>query len=203
MATEVEIRRILMAINGDLDRAIAFYETYVPSGQDASLIDRINAVDFYPAFNIISEALHVNAILALCRIWDKRRGTANLGILAKKLRDVTLIDDLILAGHKIDQQALHKWLSDVDAGDRSGELLALRRVRHRALAHRADPSEAYKGKARVAVFGDERKVLEATIPLVTQACSFLSIPIGMPLSDQRMLRQGHSKKFWDQIAPKT
>jgi hypothetical protein len=151
MAVEPEVRRTVMAINGDLDRAIAYYETYVPTGQDISLIDRINTVDFYPAFNIVSEALHINAILSLCRIWDTRKGTANLGGLAKKLRRSTVIADLTKAGHKIDQQQLLKWLHDIDIGDRSHELLALRRVRHRALAHRADPNEAYKGKARNAV----------------------------------------------------
>jgi len=78
MACDLQIHRTVRAISIDLDLAVTFYETYVPSGQDASLIDRVNKVAFYPAFNIISDSLHRNVILALCRIWDTRPDTANL-----------------------------------------------------------------------------------------------------------------------------
>jgi hypothetical protein len=78
MAANLETHRTVRAISIDLDLAIAFYETYVPSGQDATLIDRINKVDFYPAFNIISVSLHQNVIMTLCRIWDTRTDTADL-----------------------------------------------------------------------------------------------------------------------------
>lgn len=199
MSTDVEIRRTVRAIIDDLDRALAYYETYVPTGQDVSLINRINAGGFHPAFNIISDALHINAILALCRIWDGKKGTANLSRLANKIRRSAA--ELARAGHTIDQQRLDKWLSAIEAGNKSSELLALRRVRNRALAHRADPNEEYNGKARPAVFGDERKVLETTIPLVIEAGRFIGIVDRMPFSDQRKVRQEHAKNFWDQIAP--
>ena len=42
MPANVEIHCAVRAISVDLDYAIAFYETYVPTGQDAGLIARIN-----------------------------------------------------------------------------------------------------------------------------------------------------------------
>jgi hypothetical protein len=197
MATEVEIRRTLRTLIADLDRAIAFYETYVPTGQDINLIDRINKTDFYPAYNIISEALHINAILTLCRLWDSKKETASLCQLASKF--CRSMDELSKAGHKIHPQKIDKWLRDVEAGNKSGELLALRRIRHRALAHRADPNNTYTGKARNAVYGDERKVLEMTIPLIIEAGSFIGIVDTVPVDKQRKIRQDHAQKFWDKI----
>jgi hypothetical protein len=78
MPANVEMLRTVRAISVNLDEAIAFYEIFVPTGQDTTLIDRINAVDFYPAFNAISDALHQCVIATLCRIWDARRDTADL-----------------------------------------------------------------------------------------------------------------------------
>src|SRR5262249_46858186 len=152
---------------------IAFYETFVPTGQDAPLIERINRVDFYPTFNIISESLHASVIATLCRIWDTRADTANLNSLAAEFRHGKVIADLAAAGHVVDQGQLNKWLAEIDAVNKSNELLALKRARHRAIAHTATPNEPYRGKSRVAQYGDERKIIERTIPLVEQAGAFI------------------------------
>lgn len=94
MTANLEIHRTLRAISGDLDSAIAFYETFVPTGKDAALIERINKVDFYPAFNVISESLHQSVIATLCRIWDTRSDTADLNSLADEFRDAKVMADL-------------------------------------------------------------------------------------------------------------
>lgn len=65
MATDLV--RTVRVISIDLDLALASYETHLPSGQDADLISRVNKYAFYPAFNVISDALHRNTIIALCR----------------------------------------------------------------------------------------------------------------------------------------
>src|SRR5262249_17767200 len=116
-----------------------FYETYVPSGQDAGLIERINKVDCYPAFNVISDSLHRSVIMTLCRIWDTRTDTANLNSLADEFRDLKVIADLNTIGHTVDPSQLSKWHAEIDAVNKSDELLALRRARHRAIAHTATP----------------------------------------------------------------
>jgi hypothetical protein len=41
MASNLEIHRTVRAISGDLDSAMAFYETFAPSGQDATLIEPV------------------------------------------------------------------------------------------------------------------------------------------------------------------
>jgi hypothetical protein len=77
MAANLEIHRTVRAISIALDEAIAYHETFVPSGQDAVLIDRINKMNLHPAFNIVSDSLHRSVIVTLCRIWDTRKDTAN------------------------------------------------------------------------------------------------------------------------------
>jgi len=49
MPANLEIHRTVRAISINLDEAIAFYETFVPTGQDATLIDRMNGLDLCPA----------------------------------------------------------------------------------------------------------------------------------------------------------
>jgi hypothetical protein len=200
MVTNLEIHRTVRAISIDLDSAIAFYETFVPTGQDASLIDRINKVDFYPAFNIISESLHASVIATLCRIWDTRADTADLNSLAAEFRDPKVIADLAAAGHVVDPAQLNKWLAEIDVVNKSDELLALKKARHRAIAHTATPNKSYRGKARVAQYGDERKVIERTIPLVEQAGAFIGYSYLSPYADQQQMRHEHATKFWANLA---
>jgi hypothetical protein len=122
MAANLKIHRTVRAISIDLDLAIAFYETYVPSSQDATLIDRMSQVDFYPAFNIISDSLRRNVIVTLCRIWDKRTDTADLNGLADEFRDPRVIADLKAIGHPVDPGQLSKWHAEIDAVNKSDEL---------------------------------------------------------------------------------
>jgi AbiU2 len=199
LASNLEIHRVVRAISITLDETVAFYETYVPSGQDAALIERVNKADYHPAFNIISDALHREVILGLCRVWDTRADTANLNRLADEFRDAKVIAELKSIGHAVDPGILSNWLAEIDAGSTSDELLALRRARHRALAHTATPNEPYKGKARVAAYGDERKLMERTIPLVEQAGAFIGYSYVSPFAEQRRVRQEHSKKFWESV----
>jgi hypothetical protein len=95
---------------------------------------------------------------------------------------------------------LNKWLADVDKVNRSNELLALKRARHRALAHTATPNLPYAGQARVAQYGDERKVLEWSIPLVERAGTFVGYSYVSPFADQRRIRREHAAKFWENVA---
>lgn len=200
MSTSVELHRTIRAISRDLDEAIAFYETFVPTAQDATLIDRINKVDFYPAFNVISDSLHQSVIVTLCRVWDTRRDTADLNSLADAFRDPTVIADLTAVGRTIDPGQLSKWLADIETVNKSDELGALKRARHRAIAHRATPNELYRGAARVAQYGDERIIIEKTIPLVEQAGAFIGYSYVTPYADQRRVRREHSTKFWTPVA---
>jgi AbiU2 len=189
--------RTVRIVSIDLDLALAAYETYLPSGQDANLIKRVNKHDFYPAFNAISDALHRNAIIALCRVWDKDRETASLNTLARLFRKPAV---LVAEGHKINHKQLSDWLAEVERVQSADEFDALMTARHRALAHSARPDVPYKGKARAVVYGDERKVLEWTIPIVEQAGKFVGYTY-MPFADQRRLRQENSREFWNHAFP--
>jgi HEPN superfamily AbiU2-like protein len=163
------------------------------------LIDRINKVSFYPAFNIISDSLHQSVILSLCRIWDKPADTANLNGLAREFRDAKVIAGLAAVGHIIDQAKLRKWLSEINAVNNSAELSALKRARHRAIAHTPTPNKPYQGKSRGSRYGDERKIMERTMPLVEQAGAFIGYSYGTPYVDQRRIRREHAEKFWANV----
>jgi hypothetical protein len=169
MTTNVEVHRTARVITIDLDLAVAFYETFFPSGQDADLIARVNKSDFHQAFNIISDSLHRNAIMALCRIWDTNPDSANLNSLARMFGNTQVLADLARASNTIDPQQMKKWQADVAKVKNSDELEASMMARHTALAQTASPNKGYKGKARAAVYGDERRVMEWTIPLVERA----------------------------------
>ena len=203
MPANLEIHRTVRSISIDLDYAIAFYETYVPSGQDASLIDRMNKANFYPAFNVVSDSLHRNIILTLCRIWDTRRDTADLNGLAEEFRNPQVMAELDALGHTVDRGQLSKWLGEIDSVNKSDELLALKRARHRGIAHTATPNQPYRGKARVSQYGDERKIIERTIPLVEQAGAFIGYTYVSPYADQRRIRSEHAAAFWAHLAPAT
>jgi hypothetical protein len=201
MPTNLELHRTVRAISINLDEAIAAYETFAPTGQDAALVGRMNTTEFYPAFNVISDALHRSVIATLCRIWDTRRDTADLNSVAADFRDAQVIADLAAAGHVIDPHDLNKWLTEIDAVNQSTELLALKRARHRAIAHTASPNTAYQGPARVAQYGDERRIIERTIPLVEQAGAFIGYSYVSPYDDQQRIRRDHAAKFWTHVAP--
>jgi AbiU2/Schlafen, AlbA_2 len=174
MSTSIEIHGTARVISIDLDLAVAFYETFFPSGQDAKLIARVNTGDFYPAFNVVSDSLHRNAIMALCRIWDTQPDSANLNSLAKMFGNNQVLANLARAGHAVVPKQMKKWQADVAKVKDSDELQALMDgARHRALAHTASPNKAYKGKARVAMYGDERRVMEWSIPVVERANAFI------------------------------
>ena len=85
-APTIAIARLAQTIGDDLYQAVAYYEIFAPSGLDAALIDRVGRHQVHPGFNVVSEALQLGVIAALCRIWDKTRGTARMAEVAAKLR---------------------------------------------------------------------------------------------------------------------
>jgi hypothetical protein len=200
--SNVEVHRLVRSISIDLDLAIAAYETYVPSGQDAALIDRMNKTDYYPAFNVISDALHRNVLSALCRIWDTRGAnprlgdTANLSAVEMAFRDPTVIADLTSV---VDPAKMSRWFADYDAVKNSKELLGVKTARHNAIAHTASPNSTrirHNRMAQQMLYGYERQVIERTIPLVEQAGAFIGYSYVTPYADQRRTRQEHAAKFW-------
>jgi hypothetical protein len=195
VTTNIELYRTARVINIDLDLALAFHETFLPSGKDGALIAQINKSDFYPAFNIISDSLHRNVIFALCRTWDAQTDSANLNSLARMFRNNQVLADLSRARHPVDPKQMKKWQAEVKKVSDSEELQALITARHRALAHTASPNKGYRGKARGAVYGDERQVIEWTIPLVERANVFIGYSYVRPFDEQRMIRREHAAKF--------
>ena len=69
------LRALVKAVADDLWIAAATFEVYAPTAFDASLIEKVNEREVYPAFNVVSEALEATAISALCRQSGTRRAT--------------------------------------------------------------------------------------------------------------------------------
>jgi hypothetical protein len=158
---QIEIVRLAVAINDDLCQAIAYYELFVPSGLSAPLIERVNQHHIHEGFNVVSEALELGVITTLCRIWDKRRGTARITEVVSRLRRNP--------GVVRDQTVFAQWQADVEKFEKSDHLAALRGFRNVGLAHRNDPNlpdPRSKSNTRRVLHGDARIVLEGSIPIV-------------------------------------
>jgi hypothetical protein len=154
------------AVRRDLQLAIANYEIFAPSARDAQLHDRINRVPSPGgghAFNVISEALQITTIAALCRIWDKRKDAAHIPNIATRLsRNPALVND---------QAVFKKWLAEVEGMQVWEPLVSLRGFRNVGQSHTSDPNlpdprSLQRPRGRRVVHGDERKVLEATMTIV-------------------------------------
>jgi hypothetical protein len=94
MNSHSAIGRLALAINHDLDQAVAYYEVYAPSGVCAPLIERVNQNQIHEGFNVVSEALELGVITTLCRIWDKTRGTARITeVMSRLLKNPSFVSD--------------------------------------------------------------------------------------------------------------
>jgi hypothetical protein len=188
------IARLAQVISEDLYQAIAYFEVFVPSARNPALIDLINSNQIHEGFNVISEALQLGVITTLCRIWDKRRGTARIAEIARRLRgNSNLVSD---------HAALEQWLADVEKTEESDELAALRGFRNVGLAHRSDPNlpdPRSKADTRRVLHGDERHVLEATVALVERLDSLIGSSHGINFGQERQDWQRRARKFWGAI----
>jgi hypothetical protein len=164
----IEIVRFAVAINDDLSQAIAYHELSIPAGLSAPLIERVNQHLIHEGFNVVSEGLELGVITILCRIWDKRRGTARITEVVSRLRkNPTVVSD---------QTAFARWQADVEKFEKSEHLTVLRSFRNVGLAHRNDPNlpdPRSKYNTRRVLYGDARIVLEGTIPIVHRLNSLI------------------------------
>jgi hypothetical protein len=176
------LRALVKAVSDDLWMAAATFEVYAPTASAASLIEKVNEQQIYPAFNVVSEALEAATISALCRIWDKTGDATRITEIEKLLRRRP-----DLAG---DNRALRRWLGGVEMVEKSEELQALRAVRNMPLAHTHDPNRSdprLRSGIRKAVNEDELLLLEATILVVQQLHSLIGSPDSLDYRAARSL----------------
>jgi hypothetical protein len=196
MNPHIAIVRMVITINEDLCQAIAYYEVFAPSGLNAPLIERVNHHQIHEGFNVVSEALELGVITTLCRIWDKRHGTARITEVVTSLRkNPAMVND---------QTAFAQWQADVERFEKSDHLTVLRAFRNVGLAHRNDPNlpdPRSKSNTRRVLSGDARIVMEGTISIVHRLNSLI---IGVIQStDFKRKRQEwkwRADKFWDALA---
>src|SRR5262245_8826569 len=124
------VLRMAASVRDDLMIAVALYETYLPTASNADLIARVNVMSDAGAgydFNVVSEALQLEVIAALCRIWDKSRNAVHVPRIAARLkRNSRLVRD---------HQARDAWLAEVDRMMTYEPLLTLRGYRSVGIAH--------------------------------------------------------------------
>jgi len=180
---------LVRTIAEDLSVAVANYEMFAPSANDQSLADRVNEAGIGWGFNVVSEALQLNVLSALCRVWN---GTKGAGIPLVKTRLPKL---RWLAA---DPNLQSDWLKYVETVERWEVFRAIRGFRHVGLAHRHDPGKldprALGGERRVK-HGDEREFLEATIGAVEVLYDLLDLNDHQDLMKGREEWRGHSERF--------
>jgi hypothetical protein len=164
---------------------------FAPSANDQSLVDRVNEASIAWGFNVVSEALQLNVISALCRIWDDTKGAAGIPLVRKRLPKLA-----------VDPSLLKEWLQYVEAVEKWKVFRAIRGFRHVGLAHRHDPGKldprAISGERRVKQ-GDEREFLEATIGAVEVLCALLDLNDQQDLMKRRDEWRDRAGKFWNAI----
>lgn len=189
--TANKVKRVLKEIGDDLNRAVAYYEVYVPTGQNQKVIDSVNSKKVHEAFNVISEALQLSVISALCRIWDNTKSTSGINKVVTGLHKAPALVR--------DNTAYLQWLKDVEEVEQSEEFQALRGFRHNGLSHRCDPNlpdpRSLSGVRRV-LYGDERKILEKTILIVNQVNQLIGQPQDVDFDKLRTDWQMYSANFW-------
>ena len=138
----------------------------------ASLIEKVNEQEIYPAFNVVSEALEAATISALCRIWDKTGEAGRITEVEKLLRRRP-----DLAGDN--GARFGDGTGGVEMVEKSEELQALRAVPKHAPRTTHDPNRSdprLRSGTRKAVNEDELLLLEATILVVQQLHSLIGSP---------------------------
>jgi hypothetical protein len=200
MTQSAKATRTARSISKDLEAAIGCYEVFVSTARDRRLLDSINVAKAHPPFNVISDALHRNTIVTLLRIWDRRRDVASLWSLETLLKRPGLQQELAKFDRAFDDRQLAVWSAGLASAEESEELRALKAARDLYLAHSTAPDRPYQGDAREAVYGDERAVIEMTIPLVEAANALVGYTFHTPFSDLRRIWQAEAEKFWERVA---
>jgi hypothetical protein len=200
MTFQINILRVARRISIDLDEAIAAYETFKPTGSDRRLIARVNGAGFHPAFNAISEALHRETILALCRIWDPTKNTSNINWLVREICKSHLLSSYSQSQQDAIKKGHPRWQLTIEKTNNSARFKALKRARDRAFAHSASPNQPYLGKARVAKYGDERRLIEITSALIEEINAAIGYWYVKPFKEQRLIRRKFSRGFWASMA---
>lgn len=199
MSTSVWLHMTTRAISLNLVEAIAGRELFQLTSKDSDLIKQVNSAGANPGFNVISESLHKGVILALCRIWEIDSISANVPSLAKKLGKDQVVRELEEGGRAIDRSELASWQRTVRDARDSEELKALVRLRNSAIAHTQSPQRLYVGKARRAQYGDERNVLQLTIPIVERGNALIGYSLGQSCTDLTTRWGTEAKKFWQPL----
>jgi hypothetical protein len=185
--------KLAAAVRLDVQEAAALYEVFLPTGKDIDLIARTSALpgEGGRAFALVSDALQLQLIATLCRIWDNHRGAAHLPKLAGEFRKQRKLVQ--------DGAALDKWLSEVDRLQGWEPLETLRGFRNVGLSHRADPNlpdprSLKRPRGRAVVHGDERKVLEATVKVMRTFDGLVGLELD--LEWERALWKRRSRELW-------
>jgi hypothetical protein len=186
-------------VSKNLEEAIANYEVFVPTARNKDVIERVNSGGVHPGFNVISASLHHVVLICVCRIWDNDRKVASIWSLKRKLESSGLITELAKRDAGIDTARIAAWSKAVVAVGESDELRAVQATRNLWLAHTAAPDRLYQGNARQEVYGDERKVIESTVPLVEEANALIGYTF-FPFPELRRRWKGEATRFWASCA---
>jgi hypothetical protein len=101
---------------------------------------------------------------------------------------------------------LTQWLAEVEKLQECEPLVALRGYRNVGLSHTSDPNlpdprSLAKPRGRRVVHGDERKVLEATMPIVRKLNRLLGVTVDAAEAKELSQREWNERAagFWDAV----
>ncbi|MBN9529809.1 MAG: hypothetical protein J0H82_26615 [Alphaproteobacteria bacterium] len=208
-----QIAKRLDAIRQSLRWALWAHSLWYSGAIDDDLRARVGRSEAQHAVGRAGAILHQGAILSLTRAWDGKKGTGSLPALATQLRLAAKnasVLQLIAAARgddgrrrfAVDANRLADRIDQETAGE---EVKALARLRHEFLAHaRFDAPEA---AGRWAEVGDERKLLERTVPLVDELYLLVhgswEVGFGVPLVEEHMTIRALGPLLWAGVRAET
>jgi hypothetical protein len=144
----IRLRETVAAAGEEFDFAVICHETWKPAAYDEDLHKRMGVSFATNSFEVVAVALRQGTLLALTRLWDKKRKAIRMEFVAETLRKPDIINALtadrasrfpaaeIQIREHLQQTAkqaielIHKYSND------GSTLQKLQTLRHKRLAHR-------------------------------------------------------------------
>ncbi|WP_444565358.1 AbiU2 domain-containing protein [Aliihoeflea sp.] len=201
----------LAIITQSLRWALWAHALWFAKMNDTDLLGRLGASQAIHPVGRATSILHQGAVLALMRVWDAKKKTGSLPALARDLRqaagDAGFFQKMVVDRGEAAAQSFMRdavaYAIRIEEECKSPERRGLKQLRDETLAHsRYDDPEGDDSAA----FGDERRLLERTVPLVDQLSEFIDGPrpgYAVSLVKENMTIKAISPLLWAGVRRET
>ncbi|MDR6582798.1 hypothetical protein HBH1_01267 [Herbaspirillum sp. BH-1] len=217
VSEDVEVEALRTAVRAAQDEilmAVAFYETWRPTIENADLANQLGTSFATNAFNVIQFSLQRELLLALVRIWDTNKKSLRMTAIREKLKRADIVERIVqdrkrAMGMRADvsgplraaigpkcAHAVTLISKYIDGGARFRKLQKLVDIRHLRLAHRqlASPENGMPEVVRAEI--DE--IYLETIEIVQTLLSAVNA-VSFPMGEAAEASRHYAEMFWQGV----